>query len=97
MTISRAEVEHIALLSRLSPSEAELERLTHDLAEILAFVAKLSELDLSEVPPTSHPVALVNVTAPDEVEPSLDNDTALRNAPSRQGPFFRTPKIVDAG
>ncbi len=97
MTITRADVLHIALLSRLSPSPEELERMTHHLQEILDFVAKLDELDTRDVPPTSHPVPMFNVTAPDVIAPSLDNDTALQNAPSRQGPFYRTPKIVDAG
>lgn len=95
--MDRHEVEHVALLARLDPGEAELARMTAELGAILAYVEKLSELDTADVPPTSHPVPLCNVTAPDVVQPSLPNEAALRNAPSRQGPFFKTPRIVDTG
>jgi aspartyl-tRNA(Asn)/glutamyl-tRNA(Gln) amidotransferase subunit C len=54
-------------------------------------VSKVSELDLSDVPPTAHPLDLVNVLAEDEPRPSLPREVALRNAPQPQDGAFRVP------
>ena len=91
MTISRDDVLHVARLARLALREDEIERLQLQLNAILDAVGKVSELDLSDVPPTSHPLALVNVLAPDEPEPCLPVEDALANAPEREGDFFRVP------
>ena len=82
---------HVARLARLALREDEIERLQGQLNAILDAVGKVSELDLSDVPPTSHPLALVNVLAPDEPAPSLPLEDALANAPEREGDFFRVP------
>ena len=65
MSISRDQVLHVARLARLDLSDDEVERLTAELAAILDAVSKVSELDLADVPPTSHPLALVNAWAED--------------------------------
>jgi aspartyl-tRNA(Asn)/glutamyl-tRNA(Gln) amidotransferase subunit C len=91
MAITRADVEHVARLARLALREDEIERLQVQLNAILDAVGKVSELDLSDVPPTSHPLALVNVFGPDEPAPSLPLEDALANAPEREGDFFRVP------
>ena len=91
MAISREQVEHVARLARLALREDEIERLQVQLNAILDAVGKVSELDLSDVPPTSHPLALVNVFAPDEPAPCLPVEEALANAPEREGDFFRVP------
>ena len=91
MAITRAEVLHVARLARLALREDEIERLQGQLNAILDAVGKVSELDLADVPPTSHPLALVNVLAPDEPAPSLPLEDALANAPEREGDFFRVP------
>ena len=91
MAITREDVLHVAALARLELGEDEIGRLTEQLNDILAAVGKVSELDLSDVPPTSHPLALVNVFAPDEPAPSLPLEDALANAPEREGDFFRVP------
>jgi aspartyl-tRNA(Asn)/glutamyl-tRNA(Gln) amidotransferase subunit C len=54
-------------------------------------VSKVSELDLSDVPPTSHPLDLVNVLAEDVPRPSLPREAALANAPQAEGGAFRVP------
>ena len=54
----------------------------------------MSELDLADVPPTSHPLDLVNVWAEDEPHASLSVDEALANAPAREGDLFRVPPTV---
>ena len=91
MAISRMEVEHVARLARLALTEDELERFGAQLDAILDAVGKVSELDLSGVEPTAHPLDVVNVWAEDEPRPSLAVDDALANAPEREGNFFRVP------
>jgi len=91
MAISRDEVLHVAQLARLALTDEEVERLGGQLDAILEAVAKVSELDLSDVEPTSHPLDLVNVWGDDEPRPSLPLDEALVNAPEREGGFFRVP------
>ena len=91
MAISRDEVVHVARLARLELSEEELERFAGQLDAILEAVGKVSELDLSEVEPTLHPLALANVSAEDEPHESLSVEDALVNAPEREGDAFRVP------
>ncbi len=91
MAISREQVLHVAGLARLDLSEAEVERLTSDLGAILDAVSKVSELDLADVEPTSHPLALVNSWAEDEPQESLSLDDVFANAPEREGGLFRVP------
>lgn len=95
MKITKEEVEHVALLARLTFTEAEKERFTTQLNTILAYMDKLSQLDTSKVKPTFHAVALDNVFREDEVRPSLPRDLTLRNAPDSDGEFFRVPKIIE--
>ena len=91
MAITRDEVLHVARLARLELTDDEAERFTEQLSAILEAVAKVSELDLSGVEPTAHPLDVVNVWAEDEPRPSLAVDEALANAPEREGGFFKVP------
>jgi aspartyl-tRNA(Asn)/glutamyl-tRNA(Gln) amidotransferase subunit C len=89
--VDREQILHVARLARLALSEEEVERLGGQLNDILGAVAKVGELDLDDVEPTSHPLDLVNVWDDDEPRPSLTRDQALGNAPQRDGDFFRVP------
>jgi aspartyl-tRNA(Asn)/glutamyl-tRNA(Gln) amidotransferase subunit C len=89
--ITRDEVLHVARLARLELSDDEVGRLQEQLSDILEAVSKVSELDLSDVPPTSHPLAVVNVFRPDEPRASLPLDDVFANAPERDGDYFRVP------
>ncbi len=91
MAITNDDVLHVARLARLGLGEGEAERLQAELSAILEAVGKVSELDLSDVPPTSHPLDLVNVWDDDLPSPSLDVEEALANAPEREGDGFRVP------
>ena len=91
MAIEREQLLHVAHLARLELREGEVERLGAQLNDILAAVSKVSELDLADVPPTSHPLDVVNVWAEDEPRPSLTVDDALANAPEREADMFRVP------
>jgi aspartyl-tRNA(Asn)/glutamyl-tRNA(Gln) amidotransferase subunit C len=91
VSISREQVLHVASLARLDLSDDEVARLTAELAAILDAVSKVSELDLADVPPTSHPLALVNAWAEDVPRDSLALDDVFANAPAREGDSFRVP------
>ena len=91
MAITKDEVLHVARLARLALTDEEVERLTDQLGAILDAVARVSELDLTDVPPTSHPLDLVNVWAEDEPAPSLPLDAVFANAPARERDLFRVP------
>lgn len=91
MTITREQVLHVAKLARLALTDEEVERLGAQLDAILEAVSKVSELDLADVPPTSHPLDLVNVLGDDEPRPSLDRDAALALAPEAEDGAFKVP------
>ena len=91
MAISREEVLHVASLAELALSEEEIERLTSELDKILEAVGVVAELDLADVPPTSHPLDLVNVWAEDVPHESLSLADALANAPDADEGAFRVP------
>jgi aspartyl-tRNA(Asn)/glutamyl-tRNA(Gln) amidotransferase subunit C len=93
--ISRQDVEHVARLSRLALSDAEVERMREQLSGILAYIDTLRALDTAGVEPTSHAVPLVNVMRDDEPRPCLSQDEALVNAPDRSDVFFRVPRIIE--
>lgn len=93
--IDRAQVEHIARLSRLSIDEREKETFGSQLSTILAYIEKLNELHTSEVEPTSHVIDLTNVMREDRSRPCLSREDALRNAPDRTDKFYRVPKIIE--
>ena len=91
MAIDREQLLHVARLARLELHEEEVDRLGAQLNDILGAVSKVAELDLSDVPPTSHPLDVVNVWAADEPHDSLPVDEALANAPEREGSYFKVP------
>jgi aspartyl-tRNA(Asn)/glutamyl-tRNA(Gln) amidotransferase subunit C len=91
MAIEREQILHVAHLARLELRGDEVERLGAQLSDILAAVSKVSELDLDDVPATSHPHDVVNVWAEDEPHSCLTAEEALANAPERDGDYFRVP------
>ena len=91
MPITRDDVLHVAGLARLDLTEEEIERLEEQLGAILEAVGKVSELELDDVPPTSHPLSVVNVLGADEPRPSLPLEDVFGNAPARDGGHFRVP------
>ena len=91
MAISRDEVLHVAALARLALDEDELERLTAELGKILEAVSVVSELELGDVPPTSHPLDLVNIWDEDVPQECLPLSDVLANAPAVEDDQFRVP------
>ncbi len=89
--IEREQVLHVAKLARLRLSEAEVEKMAGELSGILGHVDRIGQLELDDVPPTSHVVDLENVLRPDEPRPSWPRDTVLEQAPDPTDGAFRVP------
>ena len=92
--LSRDDVAHVARLARLALTDEELDRYTVQLGAVLEHAADVEALDTSGVPPTAHPLDLVNVLRDDSVRPSLDRDEVLAMAPDAEDGRFRVPRIL---
>ena len=95
--ISRADVEHVARLARLGLSDEEIDRMQVQLSSILETIAKLADVDTSQVGPTAQVIALENVMRDDEVRQPMPREAALANAPLRKGPMLRVPVVLEEG
>jgi aspartyl-tRNA(Asn)/glutamyl-tRNA(Gln) amidotransferase subunit C len=89
--ITREEVLHVARLARLELTDDEVGRFQEQLSDILEAVSKVSELDLSDVPPTAHPLEIANAWAEDVPRPCLTLDEVFANAPDREDDHFKVP------
>ena len=89
--ISRDEVLHVARLARLELTDDEVAKFQVQLSAIIDAISKVSELDLSDVPPTAHPLEIANTWAEDEPRPSLPLGEVFANAPDRDEDYFRVP------
>ena len=95
MKLSREEVKHIALLARLGVDEADLEKFSEQLSNILENFEILQRVDTTGVPPTSHPVDLNNVIRDDDVAPSFAPGEILANAPQEEDGCFRVRAVLE--
>ncbi len=95
--LSRHDVLHVARLARLTLTDEEVERFTDQLGAVLEHAADVSALDTEGVPPTAHPLPLQNVFRDDEVQPPLDRDEVLAQAPAAEDGRFRVPRILGEG
>ena len=93
--ISRDEVAHLANLARIELRPDELDRLSGQLEVILGSVATIREVAGDDVPATSHPLPLINVTRADNPRPGLTAEEALAGAPAAQDQRFRVPRILE--
>jgi aspartyl-tRNA(Asn)/glutamyl-tRNA(Gln) amidotransferase subunit C len=89
------DIKYVAQLARIELSSEEEARLGAQLGNILGYIEKLKQVDVSNVEPTAHAFPIVNVTRPDVARPSLPHDEAMRNAPAKAGGLFVVPKIVE--
>ncbi len=93
--ISRDEVAHLANLARIELRPDELDRMAGQLDVIIGSVAQVREVAGDDVPATSHPMPLSNVTRPDVPRPGLTAEEALSGAPAQQDQRFRVPRILE--
>jgi aspartyl-tRNA(Asn)/glutamyl-tRNA(Gln) amidotransferase subunit C len=92
--ISREDVAHVARLARLDLTDDELERFTGQLGAVLEHAADIAALDIADVPPTAHPLPLVNVLREDVPVPSVDRAEVLAQAPATEDGRFKVPRIL---
>jgi aspartyl-tRNA(Asn)/glutamyl-tRNA(Gln) amidotransferase subunit C len=95
MAAAEIDVKYVAHLARIALSPEEEQKLSAQLGNILEYIEKLKQADVSGVEPTAHAFPMVNVTRPDEVRGSISNEDALRNAPAKANGLFIVPKIVE--
>jgi len=88
-------IKYVAHLARLKLTPEEEQKLGAQLGNILGYIEKLKEVDVSGVEPTAHAFPLVNVFRADEPRPGLPTEDALRNAPKQSGGLFVVPKVVE--
>jgi aspartyl-tRNA(Asn)/glutamyl-tRNA(Gln) amidotransferase subunit C len=93
MEITREQIKHLAHLSRLELSEAELDAMQGDMTKILGFVAKIESLDLDGVEPLTQMSKSVDVMREDKVANMISKEDALKNAPDANSDYFRVPKF----
>ena len=93
--ISKEEVAHVAHLARLEFDEAEMEKFTAQLNDILLYMDKLGEVDTTGVEPVTHAIARKNAFREDEVGASLPPEASLANAPEARGGCFQVPKVIE--
>ena len=94
MSIARAEVAHLARLSRLALTDDELDHFAVQLDQIISAVARVQEVAAEGIPLTSHAVPVTNVFRDDVVVPTLGPDQALDQAPAVEQQRFRVPRIL---
>jgi len=91
----KIDVAYVAKLARLALSDEEVRRLGKQLDTILEYISKLNEVSTQTAEPMSHVLPLENIYRADEVKPSLPTEEALKNAPSKEGAFFKVPKVIE--
>lgn len=97
MAISEEQVRHVALLARLALTDEQVTTLAGELSGILDHVAEIGRLELGDVQPTAHAVAVTNSVRPDAARPSLPRELVLKNAPDSEDGFFRIPRFASEG
>jgi aspartyl-tRNA(Asn)/glutamyl-tRNA(Gln) amidotransferase subunit C len=94
MSITRQDIEKVALLGRLQLTEAELATMTDELGQIVGYVDQLAEVDTAGVEPMAHAIEVHNVFKDDRVAPSLPREEALRCAPHHNGVGYLVPAVL---
>jgi aspartyl-tRNA(Asn)/glutamyl-tRNA(Gln) amidotransferase subunit C len=95
MSLSLAEIEHIAALARLRLTDDEKERYRQQLSAVLDYVEKLKEVDTAHIAPTATVLPIRSVLRPDVARPSLTPAELLANAPAAEGEMFRVPPVLE--
>ncbi len=94
MPADAIDIRYVAELARIALTDDEVERFGKQLGDLLEHVNALSELDTASVPATAQVIESRNVSREDRLQPCLDREVVLAQAPQRQGGFFRVPRII---
>ena len=92
---SDLNIDYVANLARIALSEAEKREFSRQLGDILHYVEKLRQVDVTGVEPMAHAAPVFNVWAADVAGGALSVDQALRNAPQQRQQMIVVPKVVD--
>ncbi|MDD5618519.1 MAG: Asp-tRNA(Asn)/Glu-tRNA(Gln) amidotransferase subunit GatC [Candidatus Omnitrophica bacterium] len=95
MSISKDTVKYVANLARLELSQEELGKFSIQLNDILQYIEQLKEVDISKIPPTAHVLDIKNVKRKDAPRTSLPPEETFKNAPQKEGRFFKVPKVIE--
>ena len=95
--LTEQEVRKVAKLSRLNLTEEEVHHFAQQLSSVLGYVSKLGELDVDEIEPMAHAMDVTNALREDVAARDLTPDEALHNAPAKDEPFFKVPKVIGEG
>ncbi len=93
--ITTETVQNVAKLARLRLTEDEINLYAEQLGKIIEYFDELAAVDTTGIEPMSHALPVINVMREDEVVPPPGHEAMLKNAPAREGSFFRVPKIGD--
>lgn len=94
--LNREQVHKVANLARLEMTVEEEDQIATQMNSILEYFEQLSELDTTDVQPTTRAIDVSNVTRPDILQPYTDRDAILKEAPDQDGDFFKVPKIINS-
>jgi len=94
MAIKIEDVDKIAKLAKLEFAPVEKKKLAKQMAQIVSYFEKLSQLETNDIPPTYHVLDIENVMREDRTEPWLTQEQALANAPAKKMGYFSVPKVI---
>ncbi len=94
MSISRHDVQKVAVLARLELSDAEIDTMTTQMGDILDYMDLLSEVDTDAVEPMAHALDFSDVFRDDTVKSSIERTDALANAPRADGEYYLVPAVL---
>jgi aspartyl-tRNA(Asn)/glutamyl-tRNA(Gln) amidotransferase subunit C len=89
------DIDHVARLARIALTSEEAARFSGQFSRLFEFIGELQAIDVSAIDATAQVIPLHNVLRDDEVTPSLSREAALENAPETEGPYFKTPRILE--
>lgn len=94
MSISKSDVERVAVLSRLLFTQDELLKLRDEMQNVVDYFQQLDQVDTTDIAPMAHPIDVENVFCDDSPQPSLPRELALRNAPKADAECYRVPAVL---
>lgn len=92
---AKFDVRYTAQLARLNLSEAEIAKFQTQISQVLEYVEKLEQVDVSGVEPTAHANAIFNVFREDVARDWFTAEEALANAPRAANQLFVVPKVIE--
>ena len=95
MDTPNIDIDYVANLARLALSPEEKATYARQLGDVLAYIEKLKQADVTGVEPTAHAFDVHNVWAADVPAPGLSVEDALRNAPAQRDNMIAVPKVVE--